>query len=80
MDAQSLGHPDLYSGLSDAMIAPWVIKGAMMAASPLMLKVLVPELSPEPWSFWTISPRTKTSRGKAMRRAGCWFFLAALQP
>ncbi len=59
----SWGTPTFITGLSaDALIAPWIIKGAMdgPAFAAYVEKVLVPELPPAQWSLWTTSPPTRT--------------------
>ena len=73
------------AGLSaDAMIAPWVIKGAMDGAAftAYVEKVLVPELSPGTVVILdNLATHKNAEAEKAMRRAGCWFlFLPPYSP
>ncbi len=87
MDAPfgSWGTQTFIAGLSaDAMIAPWVIKGAMDGAAfaAYVEKVLVPELSPGTVVILdNLATHKNVEAEKAMRRAGCWFlFLPPYSP
>ena len=87
MDAPfgSWGTQTFIAGLSaDAMIAPWVIKGAMDGAAftAYVEKVLVPELSPGTVVILdNLATHKNAEAEKAMRRAGCWFlFLPPYSP
>ena len=87
MDAPfgSWGTQTFIAGLSaDAMIAPWVIKGAMdgTAFTAYVEKVLVPELSPGTVVILdNLATHKNAEAEKAMRRAGCWFlFLPPYSP
>jgi transposase len=79
------GTQTFIAGLTaDALIAPWVIKGAMdgPAFAAYVEKVLVPELAP---GTVVILDNLATHRNKdaaaAMRAAGCWFlFLPPYSP
>lgn len=79
MDAPfgSWGTQTLIAGLTqDALIAPWVIKGAMdgPAFAAYIREVLVPEITP---GTVVILDNLATHRNKeaaqAMRGHGCWF-------
>ncbi|MCJ8332875.1 MAG: IS630 family transposase [Epibacterium sp.] len=79
MDAPfgSWGTQTLSAGLTqDALIAPWVIKGAMdgSAFAAYIREVLVPEIAP---GIVVILDNLATRRNKeaaqAMRNHGCWF-------
>ncbi|WP_217805733.1 IS630 family transposase, partial [Roseovarius sp. A-2] len=87
MDAPfgSWGTQTFIAGLSaDAMIAPWVIKGAMDGAAfaAYVEKVLVPELSAGTVVILdNLATHKNVEAEKAMRRAGCWFlFLPPYSP
>jgi transposase len=79
------GTQTFVAGLSaDAMIAPWVIKGAMdgPAFAAYVEKVLVPELSPGTVVILdNLATHKNAEAAKAMRDAGCWFlFLPPYSP
>ncbi|MDD9746786.1 MULTISPECIES: IS630 family transposase [Marinovum] len=79
MDAPfgSWGTQTLIAGLTqDALIAPWVIKGAMdgPAFAAYVEKVLVPELEPGTVVILdNFATHKNAAAAKAMRDAGCWF-------
>ncbi|HMR37495.1 MAG TPA: transposase, partial [Paracoccus sp. (in: a-proteobacteria)] len=79
MDAPfgSWGSQTFIAGLTaDAMIAPWVIKGAMdgPAFAAYVEKVLVPELAPGTVVILdNLATHKNAAAAKAMRDAGCWF-------
>ena len=79
MDAPfgSWGTQTFISGLTaDALIAPWVIKGAMDgdAFAAYIEKVLVPELEPGTVVILdNLATHKNAAAAKAMRDAGCWF-------
>ena len=79
MDAPfgSWGTQTFIAGLTaDAMIAPWVIKGAMdgPAFAAYVEKVLVPELAPGTVVILdNLATHKNSAAAKAMRDAGCWF-------
>lgn len=87
MDAPfgSWGTQTLIAGLTqDALIAPWVIKGAMdgPAFAAYIREVLVPEINP---GTVVILDNLATHRNKeaaqALRDHGCWFlYLPPLNP
>jgi transposase len=79
MDAPfgSWGTQTLIAGLThDALIAPWVIKGAMdgLAFAAYVSKVLIPEIQP---GTVVVLDNLATHRNKqataALRAHGCWF-------
>ncbi len=79
------GTQTFIAGLSaDALIAPWVIKGAMdgPAFAAYVEKVLVPELSPGTVVILdNLATQKNADAAKAMRDAGCWFlFLPPYSP
>lgn len=79
------GTQTFIAGLSaDALIAPWVIKGAMdgPAFAAYVEKVLVPELSPGTVVILdNLVTHKNADAAKAMRDAGCWFlFLPPYSP
>jgi len=84
MDAPfgSCGTQTFIAGLTaDAMIAPWVIKGAMdgPAFAACVEKVLVPERAPGTAVILdNLATHKNSAAAKAMRDAGCWFLF--LQP
>ena len=87
MDAPfgSWGTQTFIAGLSaEAMIAPWVIKGAMDGAAfaAYVEKVLAPELSPGTVVILdNLATHKNAEAEKAMRQAGCWFvFLPPYSP
>lgn len=87
MDAPfgSWGTQTFIAGLSaDALIAPWVIKGAMNgpAFAAYVRNVLVPELTPGMVVILdNLSTHKNAEAAKAMREAGCWFlFLPPYSP
>ena len=87
MDAPfgSWGTQTFIAGLTaDAMIAPWVIKGAMdgPAFAAYVARVLVPELAPGTVVILdNLATHKNASAAKAMRDAGCWFlFLPPYSP
>jgi transposase len=87
MDAAfgSWGTQTFIAGLtSDAMIAPWVIKGAMdgSAFAAYVEKVLVPELEPGTVVILdNLATHKNAVAAKAMHDAGCWFlFLPPYSP
>ena len=79
MDAPfgSWGTQTLIAGLTqDALIAPWVIKGAMdgPAFAAYVEKVLVPELEPGTVVILdNLATHKNAAAAKAMLDAGCWF-------
>ena len=81
----SWGTQTFIAGLTtDAMIAPWVIKGAMDGAAfaAYIEKVPVPELAPGTVVILdNLAPHKNASAAKAMRDAGYWFlFLPPYSP
>ncbi len=87
MDAPfgSWGTQTFIAGLSaNAMIAPWVIKGAMdgPAFAAYVKKVLVPELTPGTVVILdNLATHKNAEAAKTMREAGCWFlFLPPYSP
>jgi len=87
MDAPfgSWGTQTFIAGLSsDALIAPWVIKGAMdgEAFAAYTEQVLVPELEPGTVVILdNLATHKNTAAAKAMCKAGCWFlFLPPYSP
>ena len=87
MDAPfgSWGTQTFIAGLSaDALIAPWVIKGAMdgEAFAAYVEQVLVPELVPGTVVILdNLATHKNAAASKAMRDAGCWFlFLPPYSP
>ena len=87
MDAPfgSWGTQTFIAGLSaDALIAPWVIKGAMdgEAFAAYVEQVLVPELEPGTVVILdNLATHKNAAAAKAMRKAGCWFlFLPPYSP
>ena len=84
MDAPfgSWGTQTFIAGLSaGAMIAPWVIKGAMDGAAfaASIENVLVPELSPGTVVILdNLATHKNAQAAKAMRKAGCWFLFLPL--
>ena len=87
MDAPfgSWGTQTFIAGLTaDAMIAPWVIKGAMdgQAFAVYVEKVLVPELAPGTVVILdNLATHKNAAAAKPMRDAGCWFlFLPPYSP
>ncbi|WP_433989113.1 IS630 family transposase ISPye35 (plasmid) [Pseudoseohaeicola sp. NH-UV-7] len=87
MDAPfgSWGTQTFMAGLTaDAMIAPWVIKGAMDGAAftAYVEKVLVPELSPGTVVILdNLATHKNDEAATALRNAGCWFlFLLPYSP
>lgn len=82
---EAWGTQTFIAGLSaDAMIAPWVIKGAMdgPAFAAYVEKVLVPELTPGTVVILdNLATHRNADAAKAMRNAGCWFlFLPPYSP
>ena len=87
MDAPfgSWGTQTFVAGLTaDALIAPWVIKGAMdgPAFAAYVEQVLVPELAPGTVVILdNLATHKNAAAAKAMREAGCWFlFLPPYSP
>ena len=87
MDAPfgSWGTQTFIAGLSaDALIAPWVIKGAMdgEAFAAYVERVLVPELEPSTVVILdNLATHKNAAAAKAMHEAGCWFlFLPSYSP
>ena len=87
MDAPfgSWGTQTFIAGLSaGALIAPWVIKGAMdgPAFAAYVEKVLVPELDPGTVVILdNLATHKNATAAKVMRDAGCWFlFLPPYSP
>lgn len=87
MDAPfgSWGTQTFIAGLTaDAMIAPWVIKGAMdgPAFAAYVEKVLVPELAPGTVVILdNLATHKNADAARAIREAGCWFlFLPPYSP
>ncbi|PIL19003.1 transposase ISSpo6 [Puniceibacterium antarcticum] len=81
----SWGAQTFIAGLTaDAMIAPWVIKGAMdgPAFAAYVEKVLVPELAPGTVVILdSLATHKNATAAKAMRDAWCWFlFLPPYSP
>ena len=73
------------AGLSaEAMIAPWVIKGAMdgSAFAAYVEKVLVPELAPGTVVILdNLATHRNAAAAETLRNAGCWFlFLPPYSP
>lgn len=80
-----MGTQTFIAGLSaGALIAPWVIKGAMDGAAfaAYFEKVLVPELAPGTVVILdNLATHKNAAAAKAMREAGCWFlFLPPYSP
>lgn len=79
MDAPfgSWGTQTFIAGLTcDALIAPWVIKGAMdgTAFAAYIREVLVPELSPGTVVILdNLATHRNAEAAEALRQAGCWF-------
>lgn len=87
MDAPfgSWGTQTFIAGLSaDALIAPWVIKGAMdgEAFAAYIEHVLIPELEPGTVVILdNLATHKNAAAAKALREAGCWFlFLPPYSP
>ena len=87
MDAPfgSWGTQTFIAGLSaGALIAPWVIKGAMDgdAFAAYVEQVLVPELTPGTVVILdNLATHKNAAAARAMRDAGCWFlFLPPYSP
>ena len=87
MDAPfgSWGTQTFIAGLStEALIAPWVIKGAMdgEAFAAYVAQVLAPELEPGTVVILdNLATHKNAAAAKAMRDAGCWFlFLPPYSP
>jgi len=87
MDAPfgSWGTQTFIAGLTaDALIAPWVIKGAMDGETfaAYVEEVLVPELEPGTVVILdNLATHKNAAAAKAMREAGCWFlFLPPYSP
>ena len=87
MDAPfgSWGTQTFIAGLSaDALIAPWVIKGAMdgEAFEAYIEQVLIPELEPGTVVILdNLATHKNAAAAKAIREAGCWFlFLPPYSP
>lgn len=87
MDAPfgSWGTQTFIAGLSTgALIAPWVIKGAMdgEAFEAYVEQVLIPELEPGTVVILdNLATHKNAAAAKAMREAGCWFlFLPPYSP
>ena len=87
MDAPfgSWGTQTFIAGLSfEALVAPWVIKGAMDgdAFAAYIEHVLVPELEPGTVVILdNLATHKNAAAAKAMRDAGCWFlFLPPYSP
>ncbi len=87
MDAPfgSWGTQTFIAGLTaDAMIAPWVIRGAMNGAAfaAYVEKVLVPEILPGTVVILdNLATHKNAAAAKAMQNAGCWFlFLPPYSP
>ena len=81
----SWGTQTFIAGLSaEAMIAPWIIKGAMdgPAFAAYVEKVLVPELAPGTVVILdNLATHRNVDAAKALRDAGCWFlFLPPYSP
>ena len=81
----SWGTQTFIAGLtSDALIAPWVIKGAMdgEAFAAYVEQVLVPELEPGTVVILdNLATHKNAAAAKAIRKAGCWFlFLPPYSP
>ena len=76
------GTQTFIAGLTaDALIAPWVIKGAMdgPAFAAYVEKVLVPELAPGTVVILdNLATHKNAAAAKAMRDAGCWFLFLSL--
>ncbi|MFG6592815.1 IS630 family transposase [Sulfitobacter sp. 1A12157] len=79
MDAPfgSWGTQTFIAGLTrEALIAPWVIKGAMdgPAFAAYVREVLVPELSPGTVVILdNLATHRNAEAAEALRQAGCWF-------
>lgn len=79
MDAPfgSWGTQTLIAGLTqDALIAPWVIKGAMdgPAFATYIREVLVPEITPGTVVILdNLATHRKKEAAQALRDHGCWF-------
>ncbi|MDP5220414.1 transposase [Ruegeria sp. 2205SS24-7] len=79
MDAPfgSWGTQTFIAGLSaDALVAPWVIKGALdgEAFAAYVEQMLVPELAPGSAVILdNLDTHRNAAASKAMRVAGCWF-------
>ena len=79
MDAPfgSWGTQTFIAGLTaDALIAPWVIKGAMdgNAFAAYIREVLAPELSPRTVVILdNLATHRNAEATRAIRQAGCWF-------
>jgi transposase len=71
------GTQTFIAGLTrDALIAPWVIKGAMdgPAFAAYVRKVLVPELTPGTVVILdNLATHRNVEAAQAMKEAGCWF-------
>ncbi|MFV1874541.1 IS630 family transposase [Nioella sp.] len=87
MDAPfgSWGTQTFIAGLgANALIAPWVIKGAMdgEAFAAYVTQVLLPELEPGTVVILdNLATHKNAAAAKAMREAGCWFlFLPPYSP
>lgn len=79
------GTQTFIAGLTqDALIAPWIIKGAMdgPAFAAYVEKVLAPELAPGTVVILdNLATHRNKEAGAAMRAAGCWFlFLPPYSP
>ncbi|TDX24726.1 DDE superfamily endonuclease [Rhodovulum visakhapatnamense] len=87
MDAPfgSWGTQTFIAALSaDALLAPWVIKGAMdgKAFAAYIEHVLIPELEPGTVVILdSLATHKNAAAAKALRAAGCWFlFLPPYSP
>lgn len=86
MDAPfgSWGTQTFIAGLNaNALIAPWVIKGAMdgEAFAAYVEQVLVPELEPGTVVILdNLATHKNAIAAKAMRDAGCWFHCSGKTP
>lgn len=73
----SWGTQTFIAGLTqDAMIAPWVIKGAMdgLAFAAYVREVLVPEIKPGTVIVLdNLATHRNKEAAKALREHGCWF-------
>ncbi len=81
----SWGTQTFIAGLSsEALIAPWVIKGPMdgEAFATYVKQVLIPELEPRTVVILdNLATHKNAAAAKAMREAGCWFlFLPPYSP
>ena len=78
------GTQTFIAGLTaDALIAPWVIKGAMdgPAFAAYVEKVLVPELAPGTVVILdNLATHKNAAAAKALRDAGCWFVFGENRP